>query len=457
MALELKVIEQLAPDQASLKAGAGLAKPAKWSNIGASHDAALVWGECAGSGANPYRVMADLRDLGNKCTCPSRKFPCKHVIGLLWMKAETIVPFQPADTPDWVADWLGRRRPGASKPAAASTTTAPKDVNAARLPEAAAPEDPKAVARREAAAAKRAEDVERAILDALDALEQWIGDQLRQGLSAFIEDVTARCRRIAARLVDGKAQVLAGRIDELPSRLLALPAGDRPRGAVVELGKLVLLARAFRATPTDPDIRRAVASSETREVVLNHPQALRVQGLWEVLAELVETRRDGLVSQTVWLLHLGGEGPRFAMLLDFFPASAGKRGSGFAPGERFSGELAFYPGRNPLRAFLLNREAVADQADWPEPQGALAEALAAPLLAEPWALHQPLLLPAGRLANDRSGQSWWRSQDGGMVLPLAGKAGRLIRGAELTCAVALWSGARLEILAAQTPWGRING
>ena len=458
MVLELKVIEQLAPDQASLKAGAGLAKPAKWSGVGMSHDAALVWGECAGSGANPYRVMADLRDLGNKCTCPSRKFPCKHVLALLWLEAEAIVPFPPADTPDWVSDWLGRRRPGASKVAAASTNTAPKDANAARLPEAAAaPEDPKAAARREAAAAKRAEDVERAILDALDALEQWIGDQLRQGLSAFIDDVTARCRRIAARLVDGKAQALAGRVDELPSRLLALPAGDRPRGAVVELGKLVLLARGFRATPTDPEVRRAIATSETREMVLDHPQALRVQGLWEVLAELVETRRDGLVSQTVWLLHLGSDGPRFAMLLDYFPASAGKRGLGFARGERFSGELVFYPGRNPLRAFLLQREAVADQTDWPEPQGALAEALAAPLLAEPWALDQPLLLPAGRLASDGTDQSWWRSQDGGLVLPLSGKPDGLIRGAELSRAAALWSGARLKILAAQTPWGRIDG
>src|SRR5688572_31794662 len=69
-----------------------------------SGDGALVWGECAGSGANPYRVMADLRDLGNKCTCPSRKFPCKHVLALLWLNAESIVPFPPADTPVWVRD-----------------------------------------------------------------------------------------------------------------------------------------------------------------------------------------------------------------------------------------------------------------------------------------------------------------------------------------------------------------
>jgi hypothetical protein len=209
VAIELKAIEQLAADQSSLKAAAGLAKPAKWSGIGMSRDSALIWGECAGSGANPYRVMADLRDLGNKCTCPSRKFPCKHVLGLLWLNAEAIVPFAPADTPAWVSDWLGRRRGGVAK--TAGTDAAAKDARAAQLDEPEAIEDPKEVARREAAAAKRSEDTERAILDALDALEQWIGDQLRMGLSAFIDDATARCRRIAARLVDGKAAALAGR------------------------------------------------------------------------------------------------------------------------------------------------------------------------------------------------------------------------------------------------------
>ena len=360
MAIDLKAVEQLATDQSSLKAAAGLAKPAKWSGVGGSADGALIWGECAGSGANPYRVMADLRDLGNKCTCPSRKFPCKHVLGLLWLNAEAIVPFAPADTPAWVSDWLGRRRgTSAAKPANTAPSGDAKDLRAARAVEPEDAEDPKDAARREAQAAKRNEETEHAILDALDALEQWIGDQLRLGLAGFIDDATARCRRIAARLVDGKAAVLAGRVDELPSRLLVLEAGDRPRGAVVELGKLVLLARAFRAAPREAEIRRAVATSETRETVLADPQALRVDTQWEVLAEQVQTRRDGLVSQTTWLLSLGPSGPRFAMLLDFFPASAGRRGSVFTPGERFRGELVFYPSKaaapRPARAARRRR------------------------------------------------------------------------------------------------------
>ncbi|ONG56049.1 hypothetical protein BKE38_06885 [Pseudoroseomonas deserti] len=458
MAIDVKAVERLATDQASLKAAAGLARPGKWSGLGASHDAALIWGDCAGSGANPYRVAADLRDLGSKCTCPSRKFPCKHGLALLWLKAEAIAPFPAGDTPDWVSDWLGRRRPAAgSAPQPAAAPAAGKDLSAARVEEPEAADDPKAAARREAAAKKRGEDTQRAILEALEALEQWVGDQLRLGLAGFVEDATARCRRIGARLVDGKAAALAGHVDELPGRLLALPAGDRLRGATVELGRLVLLARAYRAAPEEATLRRAVATAETREALLDDPAAPRVAATWEVLAEQVRTRRDGLVSQTTWLLNLGATGPRFAMLLDFFPASAGRRAAVFTPGEQFDAEFLFYPAPLPLRAVLLRRGATREAADqdWPQPAPSLEDALTAPLLQEPWAAAHPLLLPAGRIGFDRAGAPWWQADDGSAALPLAGEATGLLTGTVLTRAAALWSGNRLQLLAAQSPWGRI--
>ncbi len=95
------------------------------------------------------------------------------------------------------------------------------------------------------------------VAQALDALEQRVGDQLRLRLAGFIAECSPRCRRIAARLVDGKAAVLAGPLDELPSRLLALAPGERVHGALVALGKLVLLTHAWRARPDDPEIARA--------------------------------------------------------------------------------------------------------------------------------------------------------------------------------------------------------
>lgn len=457
MAVDLGAVEQLATDQASLKAAAGLAKPGRWSGVGISDDAALIWGECAGSGANPYRVMADLRDKGSKCTCPSRKFPCKHALALFWLKAEGIVPFAVGEPPEWVGEWLARRRSTGGAPKA-TKATADKDLDAARSVEPEPVYDAKAVARRETASARRIEDTERLILEALDALEQWIGDQLRLGLGGFVDDVTTRCRRIAARLVDGKAAALAGHVDEMPARLLALPSGDRVRGATVELARLALLCRAFRADPRDPELRRTIASAENRETLLADPSAMRVTADWEVLAEQVRTRRDGLISQTTWLLNLTA-GPRFAMLLDFFPASAGRRTSAVTPGEQFVGELLFYPARSPLRALLIQREAaLVDEPalDWPMPGGSWEEALTGPLLAEPWAIERPVLLPPGRIGFDRAGASWWQPREGTVSLPLAGEVEGLASGTELTRTAALWSGNRLEMLAMQTPWGRIG-
>lgn len=460
MAIDLDTIERLAPDQPALKAAAGLAKPGRWSNVAASEDGRLIWGECAGSGANPYRVMADLDDHGNKCTCPSRKFPCKHALALFWLNAAVVVPFPVAPVPDWVGDWLGRRRKGAPAPSpsareAEPVATGPKDIGAAVTVEPGAADDPKAAERREAAAARRTEDTERAILNALEALESWIGDQLRLGLAGFLDDATARCRRIAARLVDGKAPGLAGRIDELPSRLLGLPAGDRARGTIAELGQLVLLTRAFRASPRDAELRRQIAAAESRETVLGDPATLRMTGRWEVLAEQVQTRRDGLVSQTTWLLNLDDAGQRFAMLLDYFPASAGRRGSVFTPGEQFTGELAFYPGRLPLRALLVSRNVVPDGAiAWHHDNAPLTALLAGPLIAEPWATEVPVLLPAGRIGLDPGGAAWWHGKDA--VLPLAAAPPPLATATDLTQAAALWSGARLTLLAAQSAWGRID-
>jgi hypothetical protein len=461
MKVDLKAIENLAPDQSSLKAAAGLMKPAKWSATGLSPDGRIIWGACAGSGANPYRVMADLNDLGNKCTCPSRKFPCKHVLALLWMRAANSMAFAPAEVPDWVSEWLGRRRKPSGAAAASPGVAAPvqaKDMRAAIAVGPEAPEDPKDIARRAAAAEKRAAETERAMGDAVDALEGWICDQLRLGLASFIDDATARCRRIAARMVDGKAATLAGRIDELPARLLTMPAGDRVRGAVIELGKLVLLIRAFRADTKNPELRRLIAAAENREVLLDNPATLRVSSTWEVLGEKVETRRDGLVSQSSWLLNLGEEGPAFAVLIDYYPASAGKRGSVFTPGEQFAGELAFYPAKNPERALLLSRTACDGgvrvwPAVKPEP---LASVVAKRLDDEPWLVEMPVLLPAGRILFDAAGTPWWKSQSGDDLAWVEELAEGPARASDLKLAAAIWSARGLRVLAAQTMWGRID-
>jgi hypothetical protein len=451
MALDIRAIEALAPDQSSLKAAAGLVKPAKWLGVAGNADGTIIWGMCAGSGANPYKVAVDLRDNGSKCTCPSRKFPCKHGLALMWIKAGGVMPFGTGETPEWVGDWLKRRRG-----APVDHGSAGKDAGAAADGDEPRAEDPKATARREAATAKRLADNDAAMTGALEALEQWVSDQLRTGISGFIDDATARCRRIASRMVDGKAPTLAGRIDELPSRLLLVPVGDRIRVALDELSRLILLSRAFRSAPRDPAIRRAVTSAENRETLLADPTAPRVTSVWEVLAERLVTRRDGLISQTTWLLNLG-DGPRFAMLLDFHPASAGRRGTSFIQGEQFEAEVAFYPAANPIRALMVRRGDTCTGSPWPDPgEKSIAESVAPSLIADPWCGETPVLLPPGRIVLDAKSAPWWRSNCGRMTHPVSGDVPAVARGAALTSAVAIWSANRLEMLSGATAWGKVK-
>ena len=458
MPFDLPAVEALAPDQSSLTAASRLNKPAKWSGL--THEDDLWWGEAQGSGANPYRTVVDGDNVGYKCSCPSRKFPCKHALALMWIQATATEPFTEGTRPDWVNDWTGRRR-------TTRTTAAPaedKSIARAADPPEPAPADPQAQAKAAATAARRAATTRAMIADGLDELDRWIVDQTRTGLAAFCDHAPDRCRKIAARLVDARAASLASRLDEMPSRLLALPTEERPDLAVRELGQVVLLTKAWRADPTDPQAARDVGTAEQRDQVLAHPDAPRSTGFWEVVGEQIRTRRDNLVSHATWLMALDPQAAqRFAVLLDFYPATAGRRDQVFTPGAQIEATVAFYPSAGPVRAVVVERGDPPTQTfGWPpvraddayDPLSQCADAWA----GVPWQLEHPLTLPAGRVVEAAGGRLWWRADVGGAGLPLSGDhdgSGALL-GLALEQAVGLWDGFRLALLAAQTPFGRVD-
>lgn len=92
----------LAPDASSAKAGKDLATARKWVSLGCTEQAA--WGECQGSGSSPYRTQIDLSEPAFRCSCPSRKFPCKHGLGLLLLLQSNPALFEQAVPPAWVSE-----------------------------------------------------------------------------------------------------------------------------------------------------------------------------------------------------------------------------------------------------------------------------------------------------------------------------------------------------------------
>ena len=96
-------IEALAPNAEAAKKGRDLVKKNKFANLKINAEKNLIWGECAGSGKTPYYCSADYVDEHNpvfRCNCPSRQFPCKHSVGLLYSYEADATKFVEAEVPE---------------------------------------------------------------------------------------------------------------------------------------------------------------------------------------------------------------------------------------------------------------------------------------------------------------------------------------------------------------------
>lgn len=463
--LSLAKIEALAPDQAALDAARKLLKAATWPTL-ACDDAGLVWGEAQGSGATPYRVVVSEVDAGYKCTCPSRKFPCKHSLALMWMRAEGKLTFASGTPPQWVNDWLSRRRgpSQATPPGGAAKASA---AHTASDGEEAAGTDPKAEARAVAQRERNRQEREATILAGLDELDLWLSDQLERGIAGFVANAASACRQIVQRLVDAKASGLAIRLDSLPSRLFSLPEAARPRAAVVELGIAHLIAEAYRRQDAlDPalreDVRQMVGWTQTRDALLADANALRAAGRWHVILRRIEVQPDKLRRLETWLWREGeGDGPRLALLMDFVPV-LGAASAGSMMGETFEAELVYFASPVPLRALIATQTSPSSIAPaMPTlPDAGLAQAWQAyqeALGARPWLGDWPLLFRRARVR--RSGEALFLTDpaEADLCLPISpDQAANVLPLAEadVVDGIGLWDGWRIRLTQAETELGR---
>src|SRR5271163_677838 len=80
-------IESAAPNAEAAKNGRGLVLKNKFVKLHITEDGSLLFGECQGSGKEPYRCSCDFlraESPTHRCSCPSRQFPCKHCLGLMY-------------------------------------------------------------------------------------------------------------------------------------------------------------------------------------------------------------------------------------------------------------------------------------------------------------------------------------------------------------------------------------
>ncbi|MFJ1457722.1 DUF5691 domain-containing protein [Nocardia sp. N2S4-5] len=394
-------VAALAPDAAALTAARKLRH--RWQDTG-WHGAAL-WGRCQGSGATPYRTIVDLSGPAYKCSCPSRKFPCKHALSLLltWSEGEVREVGEPAD---FASEWIGAR--AAAAPAAAAKKTARAATTQQRRTRVTA---------------------------GLEELDIWLCDQVRTGL-AQAERSFETFESVAARMVDAQAPGAASALRQLPRNVVLRE--DWPTLLLREYGRLHLLASAHRRLDELPPALAAATRAHLgypmpAETVRGEPP---IRDHWMVLARRI-TEEERLYTRRVWLR--GRHTARWAKIIDHnygtptFPADMP------TPGTLIDADLHFYPAAAPLRALWGTRHGTPTpfttipSTPPPPPEtpstaggddeirpGSIAGALeghARALGADPWLRAWPVVL--AEVVPVAGEDGWWVAEVDGGAVPMA--------------------------------------
>lgn len=390
----------LAPDSASRKAGSKLGTAGPWSEAGSS-DGGTVWGLCKGSGSVPYRTVVDIADAAGPactCSCPSRRFPCKHALGLLllWADGDGTVPVGRA--PDWAEQWIEGRREHAREKRTASGANA------------AASADPEAARRR---AKRRAER----ITAGASELEQRLSDLLRGGLATAEQTGYGLWEETAARMVDAQAPGLAARVRELGSLPSSGPGW--PVRLLEECALLHLLDQGWLRRERLPE--ELAATVRSRIGLPGSPGAPSVSDRWLVLGQY-DTSDGRLTTRRIWLY--GAESGRTALVLSY--GAAGRAPELALPvGLAFEAEVSAYPGAGQLRV-ALGEQFTSPAPTALRPRGVTTTGAAAlygeVLRADPWLDSIPVTL--GRVIPTPVENSWQLADaDAGTALPLTPSAG----------------------------------
>ncbi len=400
-------ITALAPDPASLKAGKELADEKKWL-VYAGNDR-VMWGEVQGSGSTPYRTQIDLSQIAFKCSCPSRKFPCKHGIGLFILfarKPEIINRTMPE--PPWVKEWIDKRTEKTPPKPLPGASSAPVDTT-----------DHKKTGKQAKDREKRGNERLLKVQGGLAELELWLKDLIRTGLLTAPQKGRDHWQKTAARMVDAQASGLGNRVREL-GEINYFSGNGWQDELLQQVVKLFLLIEAFRNIDSLPpllqeDVRNLIGWSKSQKELLETSETETVRDKWLVLGRQTE-RQEDLTIQRDWLY--GIQSKRYALILNFayknMPIPLV-----MLPGTGIEAELVFYPGSYPLRAVLKTQGAVVGNLppvallqDWEEAQNAYAGMLS----CLPWAETIPLSI--SRLVPVKHQARWLLHDTQGRVMEI---------------------------------------
>lgn len=375
-------VAQLAPDASSLKAGRDLSHEHKWLNFQSNER--VLWGEVQGSGKNPYQTQIDLTNTAFKCSCPSRKFPCKHGLGLLFLVAKKNgeIP-QITEEPSWVSDWINKRSTKANKPEEPTEEESPEAILAQAEKQAQAK-------------AKRQEERYLKVQSGIAELELWLKDLVQAGLLVLPQKGHIYFERMAARLVDSQATGLAGLVKAF-NKLDYFKNDEWQKSALELMSKIYLLIESFNNLEQLPllvqeEVKSRIGWNIQTKDLLERDDVESLKDHWLVAGRQTTIEED-ITIQKNWLYGLKSQ--KNALVLNFSFKGMGIE-TPILPGTIAHANLTFYPSHTPLRASIKNYISTIDYLPTPltglNSWDEVHEKAVAILAQNPWTDTFPILI-----------------------------------------------------------------
>ncbi|GCE06586.1 SWIM zinc finger family protein [Dictyobacter aurantiacus] len=389
-------VDQMAPDASAAKAGKKLALEKFWSNLG--HNGQAIWGECQGSSL--YQVCIERSTFTTRCSCPSRKLPCKHSLGLLFLAAAVPTALPESEPLEWVSSWLSKREAQQQRQETRSSRAAQQSD---------ADKQKKTIEKRE-----------EKIQQGLSQLDLWLNDLIRNGLGSLEAQPSSFWEGQAAQMVDAQASGLATRI----RALTAIPnaSKDWTSKLLAQLGKLALLSEAYQhqerlSAEMQENVRQLVGWSLKEPEVLE--RGTHISDDWLFLGQTREQVERGRAQRT-WLYGTTSGQATFVLQFSYMGAPFGET---YPLGTHQQAELVYWPGVVPQRALFAQRHGISRPIQERLPGVAsftdFLDGVARQLGRNPWQERFLCLIQDSLPIYDQESKTWWLRDQQGQSLPLA--------------------------------------
>ena len=327
MEITQEYILSISPDASSTKNANKIFSKTKWSVYRSDR---AIWCEIYGSGKKPYLTQVDIGDIAFKCSCPSRKFPCKHSLALgLYIANNGIDSIEVSDEPIWVKEWIDKRVEKSQK-----QMTQPKVKSQESIE--------KIEAKRWASAIK-----------SVGFVADWLEDVMKLGILEFPNREYGYYQELKKRMVDLK---LVG-FNRFFTQLEDMSYVDGYEEEVIYILTLIhqLVTSIKNHDKLDKSIKAEIGMlmgwSLSQKELLSQKDTEVVSDEWIVVSiELNEI--DNLISRKVYLY--GRATNRWAYILEFTHQS-GYFKEHYRKGDIFDATLIFYDTFINQRAFVKER------------------------------------------------------------------------------------------------------